>query len=141
MQKGRILVVDDDPMLRELSRCFLEPEGYTVSEAASGKLAAEALMKEGFDVITTDLRMPAASGETLIQWILAHQPHMRPRILIITGDPMAKDLRALLDKLGIPVLPKPYSRDQLLAAIRRVTESSTNEASTGGDRPGNAGAS
>ena len=129
MQTGRILVVDDEPMLRELSRCFLEPKGYTVSEAASGKLAAEALMKDGFDVITTDLRMPSASGETLIQWILAHQPHMRSRILIITGDPMAKDLLALVTRLGIPILPKPYSSDQLLAAVRRVIQSNTSEAS------------
>jgi CheY-like chemotaxis protein len=120
MQAGNILVVDDEPTLRRFSRRVLEHAGYRVSEASNGKFAVEALMKEGFDVITTDLRMPAASGETLIQWILAHQPDMRSRILIITGDPMSKDLRAFVSNVGIPVLSKPYTAEELLTAIRGV---------------------
>jgi CheY-like chemotaxis protein len=120
METGRILIVDDEPIQRELSRLHLERAGYTVSEAASGKLAAEALTNGVFDVIATDLRMPAASGETLIQWILAHKPDMRSRILIVTGDPMAEDLSVLVGRLGIPVLGKPYRREELLSAIRRV---------------------
>jgi len=129
METGRILVVDDEPTLRKLSRRVLEREGYTVSEAESGKLAAEALMKDGFDVITTDLRMPTAGGETLIQWVLVNQPHMRSRILIITGVPMSEDLRAFVGSVGIPVLRKPYRAKELLAAVRRVTQSGPKEAS------------
>lgn len=126
---SHVLIVDDDPCLREISRHFLEADGYCVSEAASGKLAAEALMKDSFDVITTDLRMPAASGETLIQWILVRHPRMLSRILIVTGAPVSEEFEAFTSKLRIPVLRKPYEEAELRGAVYKIIESNSHQAS------------
>jgi DNA-binding NtrC family response regulator len=129
MSKRRILVVDDDPGQREISREYLESAGYCVSEAATGKLAVDALTKNSFDAVMTDLRMPAASGEALIQWILVNQPAMKSRILIATGDVMSPGLGAFTRNIGLTVLAKPYHCAQLLDAIRPIIETETEIAS------------
>jgi CheY-like chemotaxis protein len=116
----RILVIDDEPEVRTLSRKMLEMAGYRVSEAASGQLAAEALMNDTFDAILTDLRMASGSGETLIQWILLNRPLLGSRILIVTGDPRAKPLLAFVSRINIPMLSKPYTRAQLLDAVAKL---------------------
>lgn len=117
---SHILIVDDDPNLRELSRAFLEGAGYDVTEAETGKIAVEALRSGSFDAVMTDLRMPAASGEALIQWILVNKPALKSRILIATGDLMSPGLKAFAKINGIPVLPKPYMRADILSAIARI---------------------
>src|SRR5437867_2925892 len=107
MPASRILVVDDDPNLREISRVFLEEAGFIVSEAESGRLAAEAIMRESFDAVVTDLRMPTASGEALIQWILLHRPGMKSRILVVSGQGLSPELGAFVSRTGIAFLSKP----------------------------------
>lgn len=120
MASRRILVVDDEPAVRSLNRQFLESAGYQVFEAGSGQAAAEAIMKESFDAILTDLRMGYGSGETLIQWILLNQPAMGARILIVTGDPKARPLLAFISRIRIPLVSKPFSRSQLLDAVEKL---------------------
>src|SRR5436190_9309822 len=117
MPASRVLVVDDEPNLREISRVFLEDAGFTVSEAESGRLAAEAIVREAFDAVVTDLRMPTASGEALIQWILLNRPAMKTRILVVSGEGLSPELAAFVSRTGITFLAKPYVRDQLLDAV------------------------
>jgi DNA-binding NtrC family response regulator len=120
MPVPRILVVDDDPDQRDLVRTVLESNHFEVVEAESGKVAAQAISSSAFDAVLTDLRMPEASGETLIQWIIHAHPHMRSRVLIVSGDPLAGGLDAFLSRAGFHILRKPYDLVDLVGAVNRI---------------------
>jgi CheY-like chemotaxis protein len=63
----RILVVDDEPMVRFLLVRFLEEEGHTVDEAADGIDALEQLNRRAYDLLITDVHMPRMSGIDLVR--------------------------------------------------------------------------
>jgi CheY-like chemotaxis protein len=63
----RILVVDDEPMVRFLLTRFLEEEGHTVDEAADGIDALEHLNQRPYDLLITDVHMPRMSGIDLVR--------------------------------------------------------------------------
>src|SRR5210317_1860153 len=63
----RILVVDDEPMIREILRETLEQEGHRVAEAENGKVACDRVNSEQFDLILTDVKMPVMDGFTLMK--------------------------------------------------------------------------
>lgn len=62
MNQARILVVDDEPQIRRTLRATLVPQGYTVSDAASGEEALEALREGKPDLVLLDLNMPGMGG-------------------------------------------------------------------------------
>ena len=71
----RILVVDDDPALRESLQLVLSAEGYAAAGAADGDAALARIEAESFDVILCDLRMPGMDGmELLPQLVLTQAP-------------------------------------------------------------------
>ena len=62
-----ILVVDDEPLIREILRETLEQEGHRVSEAENGKVAHGIIKRTDFDLIITDVKMPVMDGFTLMK--------------------------------------------------------------------------
>ena len=117
----KILIVDDQQTQRETLCRGLHLLGYQCVSAASSHEALEQLSRrtsQPFDLLLTDLTMPAESGLQLIQRALSLRPDLR--VLVITGLQCSEDTRAAR-ALGIPVLQKPFNPDQLQAAIRRMT--------------------
>jgi signal transduction histidine kinase len=121
--RRRILVVDDEPSLRQIQRRLLHSENVEVLLAANGEEAREILDAEVVDLVISDLRMPGATdGRGLITWIGEHKPHLSERILIVTGD-----LNGLPTDVacGIPperVLAKPFTRDEYIARVRAALD-------------------
>lgn len=66
-QKPKVLVVDDEPGIRETLAALLEDEGYLVSRARDGMEALSAVENRRFDVILTDVRMPRLDGMALVR--------------------------------------------------------------------------
>ena len=71
----RILVVDDDPVLRESLQLVLSAEGYPVAGAEDGEAALARIEAESFDVILCDLRMPGMDGMELLPQLVRRVPH------------------------------------------------------------------
>jgi len=115
-----ILLIEDEQAQRELVRHVLEPRGFDVAEAKNGREGIALLEKREFAVIVLDLRMPGGSGEFVIQWILANQIHLRSRVLVVTGDLLSPGLDVFLNKVEVPMLPKPYLLAQLIEAVERI---------------------
>ena len=122
--KPRILLVDDDVALRSSLGRALRHD-YDVAFAGDG---AEALALvdagETFGVIVTDVEMPAMNGRELFERLVAIEPTLVARILVMTGGAKAPALSAWVD--GLPqerVLRKPIGLDGIFAAIRAVLES------------------
>lgn len=113
----RILVIEDQAEMRKLIQSMLATQDYEVVAAADGRAAIQHLAQGDFEAILVDLILPDVRGEMVIQWVLSNRPQLKPRILVTTGAELTPGLGAMLDSLKIPILNKPFSKDQLLAAV------------------------
>ena len=119
----RVLLVEDDPGVREIARQRLEDLGYVVAEAENGPSAIE-ILKSGaprFDLVLADILMPGGmTGYDVAEWVLANC--RGTRVLLTSG--YAGD--ALDVRPGLPVTPpllrKPYSREALARTVRAALD-------------------
>ncbi|GFZ78424.1 transcriptional regulator [Pseudohongiella nitratireducens] len=117
----RVLVVEDEQVIRTALRRLLERHDYVVSEAGSVKDAAAILKKETFDIIVSDLRLPGAPGTDIIK-------ETRTPVLIMTSY---SSLRSAIDamKLGaVDYIPKPFEHEEMLQAVARIIEDHASKA-------------
>ncbi len=112
----RVLVVDDEPMVRTVTTKLLRLRGHTVQDADGGPAALAVLAAETFDIVVTDLSMPDMSGRELAAVIRQRHPGLP--VLLLTGDTDA-DVEG--DDIGA-VVKKPFQLDTLDAAVREVAE-------------------
>ena len=123
LEKTGVLLVDDQPFIRNLIRTFLNEEGYTVHLASCASEAVELLFRHpGISVLLTDINMPGESGLDLIYDVRAGKVGSWPGmpIVILSGHD-SDDLREIAAKLGVPsYLTKPVSRNNLLECLRDI---------------------
>ena len=117
-----ILVVEDEPDLRELTRIFLEGYGYKVLQASSAEQAIQAaeLFKERIDLLLTDVIMPGMSGRQLAEKILSKRP--QTKVVYMTGytDDMVVQHRVL--EPGVKLLQKPFTKVDLALKVRSTLD-------------------
>jgi GAF domain-containing protein/CheY-like chemotaxis protein len=115
-----VLLVEDEPGVRELTREILEDAGYDVLEAGRPDDAMRIADRHSraIDLLLTDVVMPDRSGPALAQELTALQPRMR--VLYMSG--YADDDRVRLIRPGTAFLAKPFTPDSLLAKIREVLD-------------------
>lgn len=115
----RILIVDDDPLVRETLHAFLEDAGYTVVSAVDGYEAAELLSTEPPDLLVTDVVMPGLVGWSLLARARRIKPDL-PVLLLsgIQSAPSGQHDGSLAPRTVF--LRKPCDFDQLEAAIARL---------------------
>ena len=110
----RVLVVDDEEIVRNSCKRALTDAGYAVRTAGSGRDALKLFRDEPFDVMLTDLKMPDMDGFDVIQAVTKEFPEVR--VVIITGYP-SRESADRAEKLGIfDYLEKPLSPGRLSAA-------------------------
>lgn len=119
--RARVLVVEDDPDLRELWRQVLERAGFAVETSASGRDAAPRCRAERFDLVLTDIVMPDMDGFELLQQLARDVP--TTAVIAISGGGALGDRTYLkvAERLGArAVISKPVRVAQLLAAVEGV---------------------
>jgi CheY-like chemotaxis protein len=120
-----VLVVDDDPALRQLLRRMLEPEGYTVVEAENGRVALERLRGVSPSVVLLDLMMPEMDGFEFVAEFRRHEAWRKIPIVVITARDLSRDDRERLNGYVQKILQKgAHGRDQLLAEVRELVTAS-----------------
>jgi two-component system, cell cycle sensor histidine kinase and response regulator CckA len=112
-----ILLVEDEPAVRQLFALALARAGYTVHEARNGQEAVKVFDQHGdaIDLLLTDMRMPFMGGAELAQQLRARRKTLK--LICISGYPGALD-----DGLAADFLSKPFSRDALLSKVREVLD-------------------
>src|ERR1051326_1988032 len=116
----RILVVDDEQIIRESISFILRKEGFFVSEASNGKLAYDKLVAEPYDLILTDLEMPEMKGIELLERAISLNP--QSLVVIITAYGSLDTAIAALRKGASDYILKPLEFDELLVKIRRLLD-------------------
>ncbi|GAA4238639.1 response regulator transcription factor [Actinomadura meridiana] len=115
---ARILVVDDEPAVRESLVSSLEFEGYQVSDAADGVMALERVGRERPDLVVLDVLMPRMDGLTTCRRLRALGGTMP--VLMLTARDMVGDRVTGLDAGADDYLAKPFELAELLARVRAL---------------------
>lgn len=114
----RVLAVDDEPHILEMIAAIL-PE-CRITTARSGGEALEHCRSSDYDCIVCDLMMPGLGGVELHEEIDRTRSPLAERMVFITGGAFTDRTRRFVQRTRQPVLEKPFTSDQLLAAIRGV---------------------
>lgn len=115
---SRIMVIDDEKIVGDMSKMALEQEGYTVETFLSAEPALARLKEEKFDVVVTDYKMKGIDGMEALRQIKAHYPEIR--VIMITAfanlDTAIEALRGDVHDF----FPKPVRIKELKASIQRA---------------------
>ncbi|HEY0305590.1 MAG TPA: sigma-54 dependent transcriptional regulator [Longimicrobiales bacterium] len=117
--KARVLVIDDEEMLRELLRSVLEQEGYVVDTVETGELGLKSLERELYDVVMLDLNLPGMHGLN----VLAAAPVLQTDAQFICMTAFGSvDSAVEAMKLGaVDYINKPFRTDELIMTVQRAT--------------------
>lgn len=114
----KILVIDDDPSIRNMLAIVLKKNGYDATCTESGKSALEKLKKETFELIISDIKMPDITGIDLLKKIKTINPEIP--VILITAFASANDAVEAM-KLGAEdYVTKPFNLDELRIIIHRA---------------------
>ena len=123
--RQRILVVEDDPMIRRLNIEVLMYSGYQVDAAEDGAAAWVALQQEHYDLIVTDNDMPNMTGVELL--LSLHEAHLALPVVMATSTVPQEELDRRPWLQVDATLLKPDNCDELLATVKNVLSASTGD--------------
>jgi two-component system response regulator PilR (NtrC family) len=116
----KILVVDDEEIIRESLSFVLKKEGYIVEEAENGKAAYDKIVKSSFDVVITDLEMPGMKGIQLIEEI--QKLSIQTAVMVITAYGSLDTAISALRNGASDYILKPIEFDEILFKIKKLLE-------------------
>jgi len=115
-----ILIVDDEPEIRETLAEILIAARHRVVAVSSGREALKRIAEEHYDVILTDIRMPDLDGRSLYQEIERRWPDLAARVVFVTGDTLGSTLREFAVEGGHPVIEKPFLPSDVRSVVAAV---------------------
>jgi len=116
-QPGRVLVIDDEPAIVDLVTRLLNRNGYVVAGVQEARLAFDELQRQIYDTVLCDIRMPDMDGIAFHRQLESLSLQPEPRLVIMTGDTSNARTEDFLRQYDLPVLRKPFTRQELLAVI------------------------
>jgi DNA-binding NtrC family response regulator len=108
-----VLVVDDEPGMRDTLMAILELQGYRVSSAPDGETAITAVREGAFDVVVMDVRMPGRDGVSVLEE-LGDAP---PQVILMTAYAAEERLRAAVNANAFAIVHKPFDTHRMLSLI------------------------
>ncbi len=116
--RSKILVVDDEPRIRDACRMVLSEEGFEVALAADGNEGVQMIREEHFDVILVDLMMPVLSGFEVLSYV--RESHPDTVVIVITGYATLEHSINAMKRGAFDFIPKPFTPDQLRTVVAKA---------------------
>jgi two-component system, OmpR family, response regulator MprA len=117
--QGSVLVVDDDPAIREICADLLEGEGYDVSTAGDGRAAVRALLARPRDVVLMDIMMPELDGISACREVKGNPATAHVRVALMSARTnLSRETQELARADAL--VAKPFSLDDLLGTVERL---------------------
>ncbi|MBZ5587089.1 MAG: sigma-54 dependent transcriptional regulator [Acidobacteriia bacterium] len=120
---GHLLVVDDEPNIREVLRIVLEAEGYDVREAETYAKAMQLLGKTTFDLVICDIVLPDGNGLDLVRSY--HAGHPDTKFVVVTAHNTPAQALTALREGAVEYLSKPFDIDELKLVIEKQMQTRT----------------
>lgn len=117
MEDSRILIVDDNPEIREVVTILLEGEGFVTEEAGDGSAALDMIRKNSYDLILLDVMMPGLNG---YQTCVEIRKTTNAPILFLSARSQVEDKTMGFLSGGDDYLPKPFSYQELLGRVKAL---------------------
>jgi len=117
---GKILVVDDEKSMREILEIFLKNEGYSVTAANNGESAVEAIKKDIFDLVITDMKMPKMGGLELLKNIKEITPETI--VVIVTAFGTTESAVEAMKHGAYDFIQKPFQMDDIRLVVKNALE-------------------
>lgn len=118
--KGNILVVDDEKSMREILEIFLKSEGYGVATAENGEKAIEAVKKDIFDLIITDMKMPRVNGLELLRSVKQITPDVA--VVLITAFGTTESAVEAMKLGAYDYIQKPFQMDNIRLVVKNALD-------------------
>ena len=116
--KARILIVDDEELIRESLQEILRLEGYETSEAANGEIALSLLQEQSYDLVLLDLKMPGVDGVEILRQVSRAYPEIK--IILLTGHGSLESAIEALRNGAHDYILKPAPHGEILTSIARA---------------------
>lgn len=116
--RARVLVVDDEHLMRRMVRSILVKEGYSVTQAVDGDDALAKLEKSRFDIVITDINMPGSDGFQLLSAIRQANPEIGVIVMTGFGDSTTPDRARQLG--ADEYITKPFNAREIEVIVERV---------------------
>ena len=120
--RKKILVLDDDFALADLTRMILEKNGYEVETAFDGVQGIKKILASDYSVILCDMVMPNLSGEMFYMAVERVKPHLCKRFLFMTGHRGDRKVDEFIRKVRGLILWKPFQSHVLMESIQAVEQ-------------------
>jgi PAS domain S-box-containing protein len=118
--KAKVLVIDDEPAIRQYLSRMLTAEGHEVETVDNGRDALEKLKSNRYGVVLLDIKMPGMSGIELYEHVQNMDHFLADRVLFITGDVIGVGVRDFLAKTKASYVTKPLDNRKLMKEINRI---------------------
>jgi signal transduction histidine kinase len=128
LRRGRILVIDDEPLVGRAIASALAAEHDVVLAVRASDAFARLAAGETFDVILCDLLMPDAGGREVHERLAVDWPHLASRMVFMTGGAFTAEASEFLARSPHRLLSKPFAPDELRAIVRAQMDESADEA-------------
>jgi len=116
----RLLIVDDEPGLRQSLRLLLSQEGFEVADEADGEKGLARALAESFDAVLCDVRMPALDG---LEFLRRYRAAGGPALVIMMSAYGSEDAAIAAMKEGAyDYIPKPFRADEVILVLRKAEE-------------------
>jgi PleD family two-component response regulator len=123
MNRPRILILDDNALMREALREMLDAAGYETVEAEDGRFASQIHARTPVDLIITDLFMPETDGLEIIHQFRRQYPDVKIIAVSGGGSRGLVELLAVAQKMGAHrIFMKPFEWEEILAAVHELTQ-------------------
>ena len=117
---AEILVVDDEEPIITLISEILATDGHRVTPAFNGAEAIAWTEMRDFDLIISDVRMPAVGGPAFFEILQNSRPDLLARVVFVTGDTVSGSTRQFLQSANRPVLAKPFDPERLRTMVEEL---------------------
>jgi two-component system, chemotaxis family, chemotaxis protein CheY len=115
----RVLVIEDEPDLRDIAKIVLEEDGFEVLTASDGKVGLEQALSWKPDVVLLDMGLPVMSGEEFVEAMRAQMTEP-PLLIVMSAAGTISERAARLGAIGC--VAKPFELDDLSAAVRQALD-------------------
>ncbi|MBI5327711.1 MAG: sigma-54-dependent Fis family transcriptional regulator [Deltaproteobacteria bacterium] len=120
IDQPKILIIDDEPLMRISITDAMIAEGYEAKGVESGREGIDCISKGKYDVIITDLKLPEVDGMEIVKASLKYSP--KSKVIMITAYGSVDTAVEAMKQGAYDYITKPFSMDELLIVVRRLME-------------------
>jgi DNA-binding NtrC family response regulator len=128
----QILIVDDEPIVGERLKAFVEKDGHRVETFVDPTQALQRLAEKDFDIVISDIRMGEVDGIQVMQKVFEKSRDIR--VIMITGYATLELARESLAKGAFDFIAKPFKLKEIRKTIKRAVDSLAGEENVASDK-------